>query len=54
MYDNLLQWWPGGPEWFLWIAKVIALPVLGIHLYEAYLLDTTRLWKYGVERGDAF
>lgn len=51
VYDKVLPWWPGGPEWFLWISNVIALPVLGIHLYEAYTLDSTRLRKYGVERG---
>jgi hypothetical protein len=52
-YDKILPWFPGGPEWFLWIAKVIALPVLGIHLGEAYLLDRLRLRKHGVERGTA-
>lgn len=51
VYDTLLPWFPGGPKWFLGISKTIALPVLGIHLFEAYLLDTKRLWKYGVERG---
>jgi hypothetical protein len=52
-YDNVLPWYPGGPKWFLWIAKVIALPVLGIHLGEAYWLDRSRLRKHGVERGTA-
>ena len=52
-YDNVLPWFPGGPEWFLWISKVIALPVLGLHLGEAYLLDTRKLRKHGVERGSA-
>ena len=52
-YDNILPWFPGGPEWFLWISKVIALPVLGIHLGEAYWLDKSRLRKHGVERGTA-
>lgn len=48
-----LQYWPGGPEWFVWIAKTIALPVVVIHLVESYMLDTTRLKKHGVERGTA-
>lgn len=50
-YDVPLTYWPGGPEWFVWIAKAIALPVLIIHLVEAYMMDRTRLRKYGVERG---
>jgi hypothetical protein len=50
-YDTALPWFPGGPKWFLGISKAIALPVLGIHLVEAYMLDRTRLRKYGVERG---
>jgi hypothetical protein len=53
VYDNVLPWFPGGPEWFLWIAKMIALPVLAIHLSEAYTLDKTRLRRHGVERGSA-
>jgi hypothetical protein len=52
-YDNVLPWFPGGPAWFLWISKVIALPVLGIHMGEAYLLDRSRLRKHGVQRGTA-
>ena len=51
VYDTVLPWWPGGPEWFLWISKTIAIPVLLIHVTEAVWLDQTRLWKYGVERG---
>ena len=51
VYDKILPWWPGGPEWFLWISKTIALPVLLIHVGETVLLDQTRLWKYGVEKG---
>ncbi|CZR67972.1 related to integral membrane protein [Phialocephala subalpina] len=52
-YDVPLKYWPGGPEWFVWIAKTIALPVVVIHLGEAYLMDRTRLRKHGVERGTA-
>lgn len=51
MYDKILPWWPGGPEWFLWISKMIALPVLLLHIAEAIMVDRTRLWKYGVQRG---
>jgi hypothetical protein len=52
-YDVPLAYWPGGPEWFVWIAKTIALPVLVIHLIETYMLETTKLRKHGVERGTA-
>ncbi|KAH8601862.1 hypothetical protein B0O99DRAFT_607619 [Bisporella sp. PMI_857] len=53
VYDRILPYWPGGPEWFLWISNVIALPTLILHLGEAFLLDRTRLRKYGVERGSS-
>lgn len=53
VYDKILPWFPGGADWFLWISNGIALPVLGIHVFEAYNLDKTRLRKYGVERGSA-
>lgn len=52
-YDRILPFFPGGPKWFLGITRAIALPVLGIHLFEAYSLDKTRLRKYGVEIGSA-
>ena len=51
VYDKLLPWYPGGPKVFLFLAKNIALPVLAIHATEAYMLDKTRLRKYGVPRG---
>jgi hypothetical protein len=53
VYDKVLPWFPGGADWFLWISNGIALPVLGIHVFEAYKLDKTRLRRYGVERGSA-
>lgn len=52
-YDEVLPYFPGGPEVFLWLAKKLALPVLFIHIAETYYLEKTRLWKYGVERGSA-
>ena len=51
VYDKLLPWFPGGPKVFLFLAKNIALPVLAIHCTEVYILDKTRLRKYGVQRG---
>lgn len=50
-YDSILPYFPGGPEFFLWLAKTIAVPVMVIHVAEASLLDMSRLRKYGVERG---
>lgn len=51
VYDTALPWFPGGPEWFLWLVKTIAWPTYAIHITEAYLLDKTKLRKHGVERG---
>jgi hypothetical protein len=53
VYDRVLPWFPGGPEWFLWLVNAIALPVVAIHLAEAWWLDRSRLRKHGVERGTA-
>lgn len=52
-YNSVLKWFPGGPETFKWIVRMISMPVLAIHFGEAYMLDKTRLRKYGVERGSA-
>ncbi|KAG0646064.1 hypothetical protein D0Z07_8171 [Hyphodiscus hymeniophilus] len=52
-HDTVLPWFPGGPEWFAWAARVAVLPMQVAHFGEAYLLDRTRLRKYGVERGSA-
>jgi len=50
-YDTALPWFPGGPKVFLGLVRTIALPVVGIHALEAYMLDQKKLRKYGVERG---
>jgi len=52
-YDTVLKWFPGGPETFLWLVKGIQPVVLAIHIGETWLLDRTRLRKYGVLRGSA-
>jgi hypothetical protein len=44
---------PGGIPSFKWLVNAIALPVLAIHLAEAWYLDRTRLQKFGVKRGSA-
>ncbi|KAF4627701.1 hypothetical protein G7Y89_g10448 [Cudoniella acicularis] len=53
MYKNVLTWFPGGPDMFHWVVKMIAAPVVVLHAFEAFLLDRTRLRKYGVERGSS-
>jgi hypothetical protein len=50
-YDSILPYFPFGPEMFKWIVRMISLPVLVIHFGEAYMMDKTRLRKYGVQRG---
>ncbi|SZF03620.1 unnamed protein product [Blumeria hordei] len=50
-YDKILIWFPGGPEMFLKVANMITLPVIAIHLAEAYYLDRSRLRRHGIHRG---
>ena len=52
-YDKILLWWPGGPEAYIGLVNKVFYPMLAIHFTEAFLLDRTRLRKYGVERGSA-
>jgi hypothetical protein len=52
-YDKVLPWWPGGPEGYLWTVDKVFWPMLAIHFTEAFLLDRTKLRKYGVERGSS-
>lgn len=51
VYERVICWWPGGAEWFLWTVRMIAAPVLVLHIGESLHLDRSRLAKYGVERG---
>ena len=51
IYDKVLPWFPGGPEFFIWLVKRIAIPTVVIHLVESYWLDRSRLRKHGVDRG---
>lgn len=41
---------PGGPTWYIWLVRVIFVPVLTIHVVEAYFFDKLRMKKHGVER----
>lgn len=49
-YDKVLRFFPGGPEWYLWVQKVLLLPVLGIHLVESLWMARSKMPKYGVRR----
>jgi hypothetical protein len=52
-YNTVLSKWPlGGAEWYLWIQKVIFIPVLLIHLGEASWMGA-KLGKFGVEMDSA-
>ena len=51
VYDQILHWFPGGPKTFLSLVKHLTIPMVGIHITEAYMLDRKRLRKYGVKRG---
>ncbi len=42
---------PGGVDGFVWLVNTIFLPVLGIHLFETWLLERRKLSKFGVRRG---
>ncbi|RKF58662.1 integral membrane protein [Golovinomyces cichoracearum] len=53
VYDKILPFFPGGPETFLVVAKVLALPTLAIHAGELLYLDSSRLKKNGIKRGTA-
>ena len=49
---SLLQsQWPGGAAGFRWVIKAMALPVVGIHLVEPFILHRSRLSKHGVDAG---
>ncbi|KAI1364513.1 hypothetical protein F5Y08DRAFT_306552 [Xylaria arbuscula] len=42
-----------GAEGFAWLVRVIFVPVLAIHVTEAWWMAQSRLKKYGVETGSA-
>ena len=49
LWKALTAVFPGGPEWFRWIVRVIFFPVLAIHSAETFLLDR-KLLRHGVDR----
>jgi len=46
--ENILKYFPGGQEMFLWIQGNAMIPMFVIHFSECYLLQITRLRKYSV------
>ncbi|GAW14904.1 hypothetical protein ANO14919_043090 [Xylariales sp. No.14919] len=44
---------PYGAAGFAWLVKAIFIPVVAIHVTEAWWMANTRLAKYGVETGSA-
>ncbi|KAK3899596.1 hypothetical protein C8A05DRAFT_17990 [Staphylotrichum tortipilum] len=42
---------PGGVDGFVWLVNAIFVPVVGIHVFETWLLERTKLSKFGVRRG---
>lgn len=42
---------PRGPVAFIWLVEVLFLPVLAIHVVEAWYMDRSRLAPAGVPRG---
>lgn len=42
---------PGGVEGFVWLVNAIFVPVVAIHVFETWLLERTKLSKFGVRRG---
>ncbi|KAH6851158.1 hypothetical protein B0I37DRAFT_129649 [Chaetomium sp. MPI-CAGE-AT-0009] len=44
---------PGGVDGFTWLVEAIFVPVVVLHAFETWLLERTKLQKYGVRRGSA-
>ncbi|CAJ2511190.1 Uu.00g068150.m01.CDS01 [Anthostomella pinea] len=51
VWELLDAGFPYGGDGFVWLVKAIFVPVLAIHLTEAWWLARTRLAKHGVETG---
>jgi hypothetical protein len=49
VHDKVLPYFPGGPSWFIWISRSIAVPVLLIHIVEIVVM-AKRLRRYNVDR----
>lgn len=47
------MWFPGGVGGFTWLVEAIFVPVVALHVFETWLLERTRLRRFGVRRGSA-
>ncbi|KAI1813083.1 hypothetical protein GGS20DRAFT_554970 [Poronia punctata] len=51
-WDLIDRYFPyRGAEGFAWLANALLVPVLGVHVLEAWWMAKSRLAKYGVEAG---
>lgn len=50
-WDVVDALFPGGAAWYRWTVKALIVPVLAIHLTEAWWIARTRLSKHGIEAG---
>jgi hypothetical protein len=51
VWQLLDQLFPGGAGGFVWLVKAIFVPVLLIHVTEAWWIANTRLAKHGIDTG---
>lgn len=51
VWDLLTSIFPGGPQWYRWVVKTIFIPVLAIHVGEAYWFHRSRMVPHGVQPG---
>ena len=50
-WDAADAWFPGGVAWYRWLVKALIIPVLVVHLVEAWWMARTRLYKHGINGG---
>ncbi|ODA80981.1 hypothetical protein RJ55_03941 [Drechmeria coniospora] len=48
LYRAVAAVFPGGPDWYKWLTRLVFFPVIGIHLTETYFLNR-KLQRHGVE-----
>ncbi|KAI1097303.1 hypothetical protein F4804DRAFT_327992 [Jackrogersella minutella] len=49
-WGHLDEFWPGGAAGYTWLVRALFVPVIIVHITEAWWLGHTRLEKHGVER----
>ncbi|KAJ4163563.1 hypothetical protein LMH87_005284 [Akanthomyces muscarius] len=53
LWDLLAQYFPGGPDAFLWITRNVVFWLAAAHAAEVLLFDQLRLRRHGVPRWSA-